>query len=271
MTDAKTPYPSHEPTIAQRALIGLARGTPLGRGKAGHLIRNLLLRLGPAAIDYNAFGAKARLHIDDNPCEWKALINGRYNGVERRFLSEGLEGGGTFVDVGANVGLFTLAIAAAHGPSVKILAIEPHPIARGRLERNLAANGFSHVTVAPVACGAEDGELRVATDHVNLGASRVGEAGDVVVKVRPLQAVVEEAKLKSIDALKIDVEGYEDQVLPPFLQTAPRSLWPRRVVIEDVHEMPGRSCVDQMLAVGYQMKGKTRSNRLLQLPPARLP
>jgi FkbM family methyltransferase len=266
MTDANAPSPLHEPTIAQRVLIELARSTPLRRGKAGRLVRTLLLQLGPATIDYNAFGARARLHLDDNPCEWKALINGAYNGVERRFLSEGLTRGGTFVDVGANVGLFTLAIAAAHGPAVKILAIEPHPVARGRLERNLAANGFSHVTVAPVACGVEDGELRFATDQVNLGASRVHVAGDVVVKVRPLLAVVEEARLVGIDALKIDVEGYEDRVLPPFLQTAPRSLWPRRVVIEDVHESPGRGCVDQMLAVGYQMHGKTRSNTLLRLP-----
>jgi FkbM family methyltransferase len=160
-----------------------------------------------------------------------------------------------------------LAIAAAHGPSVKILAIEPHPVARGRLERNLAANGFSQVIVAPVACGVADGELRIATDQVNLGASRIGDAGDVVVKVRPLRAVVDEAGLSRIDALKIDVEGYEDRVLPPFLRAAPRSLWPRRVVIEDVHETQGRGCVDQLLALGYQRVGRTRSNSLLQLPP----
>src|SRR4051794_13918907 len=102
MNDADLAYQGHEPTMAQRVLIELARSTPLRRGKAGRLIRTLLLRLGPATIDYDAFGARARLHLDDNPCEWKALINGAYNGVERRFLSEGLSRGGTFVDVGAN-------------------------------------------------------------------------------------------------------------------------------------------------------------------------
>jgi FkbM family methyltransferase len=239
----------------------------LGRGQAGRLVRRLLLRLGPPQVDFEAFGAKARLRLDDNPCEWKALLNRRYNGAERRFLSEGLAPGGSFVDVGANVGLFTLAMAAAHGPTIKILAIEPHPVARRRLEFNISANGFSHVTVAPVACGAEDGELLLATDMINLGASRIGEDGDVAVRVRPLLALVEEAGLTRIDALKIDVEDYEDRVLPPFLAVAPRSLWPRRIVIEHAHASPGGGCVGRLIAAGYEVRGKTRSNSLLQLKP----
>jgi FkbM family methyltransferase len=248
-------------------LIGLARRTPLGRGKAGRLVRGLLLRLGSGEIDLDAFGARARLHLDDNPCEWKTALNRRYNEEERRFLSDGLRPGGSFVDVGANVGLYSLAMAAAHGPSVRILAIEPHPIARRRLEFNLAANGFTHVAVASVACGAGEGELRLRTDTVNLGASRIGVGGDVAVRVRPLLAVVEEAGLERIDALKIDVEGYEDRVLLPFLAAAPRSLWPRRIVIEHAHAGPDGGCVARLGAAGYAVQGKTRSNSLMQLTP----
>ncbi len=77
--------------------------------------------------------------------------------------------------------------------------------------------------------------------------------------------MVEEAGLKTIEALKIDVEGYEDRVLPPFLAAAPRSLWPRRVVIEHAHADAEHDCVSRMVAVGYEICGKTRSNSLLRL------
>ena len=127
------------PTLAQSALIALARNTPLGHYGVARLARRLLLRIGPAVIDAEAFGARARLHLEDNPCEWKALLNRRYNRAERLFLMEGVRPGGGFVDIGANVGLYTLAIAAAHGRSVRILAVEPHPVVRRRLEYNLAA------------------------------------------------------------------------------------------------------------------------------------
>jgi hypothetical protein len=127
------------PTLAQSALIALARNTPLGHYGVARLARRLLLRIGPAVIDAEAFGARARLHLEDNPCEWKALLNRRYNRAERLFLMEGVRPGGGFVDIGANVGLYTLAIAAAHGRSVRILAVEPYPVVRRRLEYNLAA------------------------------------------------------------------------------------------------------------------------------------
>ena len=63
------------------------------------------------------------------------------------------------------------------------------------------------------------------------GGTRLAAGGTqgrgVVVRCRPLLAVVTEAGLAGIDALKIDVEGFEDKVLVPFFRDAPPSLWPR--------------------------------------------
>jgi hypothetical protein len=44
-------------------------------------------------------------------------------------------------------------------------------------------------------------------------------------------------QVQTIDALKIDVEGAEDSILMPFFLTAPHSLWPGFIVIEDTHEL----------------------------------
>jgi hypothetical protein len=67
-----------------------------------------------------------------------------------------------------------------------------------------------------------------------------------------------------VDALKIDVEGYEDRVLTGFFKQAPQALWPRAVVIEHLSRDEWLDdCIAGMLACGYAETGKTRSNTLL--------
>ena len=67
-----------------------------------------------------------------------------------------------------------------------------------------------------------------------------------------------------VDALKIDVEGFEDRVLTGFFNDAPSSLWPRAVVIEHLSKNEWQhDCIADMRARGYADTGKTRSNTLL--------
>ena len=79
-----------------------------------------------------------------------------------------------------------------------------------------------------------------------------------------LQRILEEAGVAHVDALKIDVEGYEDRVLIGFFRDAPQALWPRAVVIEHLSRDEWLDdCIADMLARGYVETGKTRSNTLL--------
>jgi hypothetical protein len=67
-----------------------------------------------------------------------------------------------------------------------------------------------------------------------------------------------------VDALKIDVEGFEDRVLTGFFKQAPPSLWPRAVVIEHLSRNEWQDdCIAGMLQRGYAEAGKTRSNAML--------
>src|SRR4029453_4085932 len=81
-----------------------------------------------------------------------------------------------------------------------------------------------------------DGELMIETDGDNLGASHIvsGERSGTAIKVRSLrlQRMLDDARVSRVDALKIDVEGYEDRVLTGFFRQARQALWPRAVVIE---------------------------------------
>ena len=79
-----------------------------------------------------------------------------------------------------------------------------------------------------------------------------------------LQRILEEAGVSEVDALKIDVEGFEDRVLTGFFSDAPVSLWPRAMVIEHLSRGEWQEdCIADMLVRGYAEIGKTRSNTLL--------
>ena len=164
------------------------------------------------------------------------MFNPDYNLDELAFLRAHIPAGGVFVDVGANVGTYAMVLARQVGARGKVIAIEPHPITHARLAFNRAASGAAQVTLVAAAAGPTDGELLIETDGDNLGASHIvsGEPSGRAIRVPSwrLQRILEDAGLDHVDALKIDVEGYEDRVLTGFFEQAPASLWPRAVVIE---------------------------------------
>jgi FkbM family methyltransferase len=124
------------------------------------------------------------------------------------------------------------------------------------------------VRLVAAAAGASDGELMIETDGDNLGASHIvtGEPAGNAIRVPSLrlQRILDEAGASHVDALKIDVEGYEDRVLTGFFREAPPSLWPGAVVIEHLSRNEWLAdCIADMRARGYTEAGKTRSNTLL--------
>jgi FkbM family methyltransferase len=173
-----------------------------------------------------------------------------------------------FVDVGANVGTFALALARQVGPRGKVIAIEPHPVVHARLAFNRTASGFAQVTLVAAAAADADGELMIATDPDNFGACHIVEgpppANGFVVKSLRLQRILEESAVPKVDSLKIDVEGFEDRVLIGFFRDAPAELWPRAVVIEHLErDNWQQDCIADMIGRGYREAGRTRSNTLL--------
>ena len=193
-----------------------------------------LLREGPLDVQYQ--GASFRFYHQASATERGALFNPDYNLEELDFLRAHTSAGGVFVDVGANVGTYALALARHVGASGRVIAIEPHPVTHARLAFNRAASGLAQVRLVAAAAGDADGELMIETDGDNLGASHIVPAkpSDDAIKVPSLrlQRILSEAGVDHVDALKIDVEGFEDRVLTGFFHDAPQRLWPRAVVIE---------------------------------------
>lgn len=161
-------------------------------------------------------GLKLRLY-PGNDLSWAMFIGGCCEPNEFAFLDAVLHPGSTFVDVGANDGMYTLFAARRVGAQGTVLALEPSGREFERLQRNLQLNGLRNVRSLRIAASNRHGEatLRVAAygheGHNTLG-SFVYETAllrEETVTVAPLDDVVERQGLAAVGAIKMDVEGGE--------------------------------------------------------------
>jgi len=265
---AAPPFGAFAPTRAQGAIISLAQRSKLKRGAFRPMLSRLvnLLRAGPVDVTYQ--GASFRFYHQTSATERGALFNPDYNLEELDFLGAHTPVGGVFVDVGANVGTYAMVLARRVGASGTVIAVEPHPVTHARLAFNRTASGFTQVRLVAAAAGPADGELMIETDGENLGASHIvsGKPAGPAIRVPSLrlQRILGDAGVTRVDALKIDVEGFEDRVLTGFFAQAPQSLWPRAVVIEHLSRDEWQhDCIADMVARGYTETGRNRSNTLL--------
>jgi len=263
------PFGRLAPNAAQAAIIALTQRSGLKRGAFRPMMSRLvnLLRGGPVDMHYQ--GAAFRLHHQASATERGALFNPDYNREELDFLRANVPAGGTFVDLGANVGTYALVLARHVGAGGKVIAVEPHPIIHARLAFNRNASSADQVTLVAAAVSAADGNLLIETDGDNLGASRVvsvaPSANAIRVNSLRLARILGDAGVTSVAALKIDIEGFEDRALIPFFKEAPPSLWPRAVVIEHLsRDEWQQDCIADMITRGYTEVGRTRSNTLLR-------
>ena len=118
-----------------------------------------------------------------------------------KFITELLREGDTFVDVGANIGLYTLPAAAK---KARVVAVEPSAKNRGRLEENLALNSLTSVKIEACALGESEGEMAFCDDDALAHVEMAGNGPKV--PVRRLDAILPEGE---ISLLKVDVEGFE--------------------------------------------------------------
>jgi FkbM family methyltransferase len=130
---------------------------------------------------------------------------------------------GVFLDVGANVGLHTLAIAAHVSQGGAVVAFEPHPINHRLLVHNIEQNGLRHVVAENLGL-AETAATLTGTARAGSGNWSLASQGDYHFEVRLLRLddYLRDHPLPRIDMMKIDVEGAEVRVLRGARQTIER-------------------------------------------------
>jgi FkbM family methyltransferase len=150
------------------------------------------------------------------PIAFELLINGAYESETLAFLLESTSGNGVFVDVGANIGPFTVLLAKQLN-SCTVVAIEPSPSVFPYLARNIELNGIRNVRLHN--CAALDRDLdtvpffEAPKDHFGMGALAAQFSGKaVLVTARTLDSILAQDGIERVDILKVDVEGFERQV-----------------------------------------------------------
>ncbi len=175
----------------------------------GHTI----LRLAPATfLAQLPAGGTIELRYDER-IGLSTLLMGTFEAAETERLFRLARPGTTAIDAGANVGMFTIPLAHAVGPSGRVLAFEPAPPTAARLRANARLNALENVTVVEVALGraAGEGTLELASDaaYNTLGTGASG----VPVTIACLDDVWEEHGRPEVSVLKADVEGGELELL----------------------------------------------------------
>jgi FkbM family methyltransferase len=128
---------------------------------------------------------------------------------EMMFVLRYVRPGDVVLDVGANIGTFSLLAASRGG---RVLAFEPNPTAGRRLEENVRLNGMTEVRLRAVAVGARSGRARFTTG-LDLMNHMVQDANGDSVEVALTTLDREAEGVGHVALVKLEAEGYEREIL----------------------------------------------------------
>lgn len=173
-----------------------------------------------------------RLYFDD---VWEP---GLVQLLERKLMP-----GDVFVDAGSNFGYMSMIASRCVGPDGKVIAIDASPTIFARLERTIADNGLTNVHCVNMAVSDTEKTLKVyLAAPANYGSTTViddpteltrrAAAFESEIEARPLGQIVAGEDLARTAAIKIDVEGYEKEVLEGVLPSLDRLREDVAIIVE---------------------------------------
>jgi len=198
------------------------------------LANAILLRIIPETIQVGP----ATLHLDlSDPVVSGALTLRVFEPSELAFFQKYCRGNMTLVDIGANVGLYTVLAMHQLEATGRIVTFEPHPQTYAFLENNIAANQTTpeacpRVDALNMAAAPERGQQELRLNPENRGDNRLyqgtyqGKLEDwdaLPVEGRPVDDVLAELGIEEVNFVKIDIQGYEQKAISGFQKTLAHS------------------------------------------------
>lgn len=264
------------------AAVWIDRAQSMPDNWLGKQIAQLVRRYSSSKLkgfyDVASCGVRLRSNFLDNTSERSfVFMPWRFDAAERDYVSRMLPRDGVFVDIGGNVGIYTLWAAKTLDAGGRILTFEPNPKALQRLHFNIDANQAMAPDAWPEIDVVQMGVADAATTFTlnfhleNLGGSSIvmhaGRTRSIEIQCTKLLDALTTRGIDHIDILKIDIEGAEDKALLPFFDEAPKSLWPGAIIIEDTSAAHwGRNPIDAIVGLGYKRAVKGKRNVVFALP-----
>ena len=213
-----------------------------------------------------------------DPLEWpqvSLIKDGCLEPLTTALYRRVLAPGDIYVDVGAHVGFHTLIARSLVGATGRVIAIEPQPYNCERILTNWRANGFDNIMLYVAAAGDRDSSV-VLSDQSPTDKSRLslcfGPLNDLQQRFKVplvrLATVIREQGIDRVRLLKIDVEGFEPEVIEGL------GNWMDRVenIVLEVLGAPGEigvkslALLEDIKAAGFSLRTVSGANLDIRSP-----
>ena len=201
--------------FSDRILASLMRKGSFLKLITGKIIPPEYLYKNPSLRDYKENGIKMRLNIA-NLVDHCVYFSNEQKALDA-FISR-LKPTDTLIDIGANIGYTTLLFSKKCCEG-KVISIEPSKELYETVKKHLSLNGINNATCLNIGLGEKEKTVNLyKVSETNTGMNRIFEDSEAPfdsesIIIKTLDEVVLEEKIELIDAIKIDVEGYEYKVL----------------------------------------------------------
>jgi FkbM family methyltransferase len=176
----------------------------------------------------HAYGFTIFLNKDDNASVCPSIgLDKVWELEQTEFIRKMLNPGMTFIDVGANIGWYTLLAAKKIGNEGLVVSFEPEPINFKLLEKSIQFNHFKNVRSFRECISDKEGDITLYIGTNPGDHSTVRQASDKNIKVKSttIDSLIERLGIDFVDILKVDAEGAE----PFILEGAKESLAKNKV------------------------------------------
>ena len=239
------------------------------------LLRKQVLHQAQLPLDLELGDVCLRCQLDDNVSERGfVFMPWRWDATERAIMLKALPPEGVFIDIGANVGIYSAIASTALNRLGCVVAIEPNPPVYERLKFNLTATCEGQkekprIETLQQGISDQSGEFELFLDADNLGASSLigtkAKQKSIQIPCTSLLEVINTQKLSRVDVIKCDIEGAEDRALIPFLMDAPHHLLPHCFIFENNQEQWQGDLLEVLKQRNYIQTHQTRLNYIYQL------
>ena len=144
------------------------------------------------------------------------LLNKSFEKTTTDCILSRIKEGMTVIDIGANIGYYTVLMARAVGESGRVIAVEPNPLMVRELTKNIAINHIKNVAVEKIALSHENGQIEFycpeygAESHGSLRPNKTFQVNNTIsVKTEKIDDMLARIGCEKVDFIKMDAEGAE--------------------------------------------------------------
>jgi FkbM family methyltransferase len=220
----------------------------------------------------NVLGHNMYLDPNDKVVSPTLLHNGCFEPLETELVMRVVRPGDVVLDLGANIGYYTLLFARLVGERGKVIAFEPDPNNFKLLHKNVCANGYQNVILLNKAVADTQGTVQLFLSEDNKGDHRLYDSGDNRSSIFVETITIDEAISNitdRVDLIKMDIQGSEPRPLRGMCQTLANNpdvqliseFWP---ISFDRTGHKALEYLDELRRLGFDLWNIDEHNRTVQ-------